>query len=76
MHGESVVPTELEQFSKKPWGLGFRFETGTLLRLGLLELQVLEAFCDQLLTGVNFSLIERACPTFKKSALEHKKATI
>jgi hypothetical protein len=73
MHGESIAPIELEHFSKKPWGLGFQFATGTPLRLGLFEIQVLENFCDQLLTGMNLALVERACPSVKKSALKRKR---
>jgi hypothetical protein len=73
MHGESTVPSELETSSKKPWGLGFHFEAGAPLRLELFELQVLENFTEHLLTGMNLSLIERACPSFKTSIASRGK---
>jgi hypothetical protein len=68
MHGENVVPSDLEVFCKKPHGLGFQFVTGQLLRLTILDLQLLEAFCDMLLTALNLSLAERARPSLKKEA--------
>jgi len=73
MHGESIVPTALEDFSKKPWALGFHFKAGAQLRLTLFELQVLETFSDQLLTGLNWSLVERACPSLRKAIPTLKK---
>jgi hypothetical protein len=57
IHGESHVPQELEDFCQKPHGLGFRFKTGGLLRLSILDLQLLELFCDSLLTAFNLSLM-------------------
>jgi len=73
IHGENTVPQELAEFCKKPYSLGFSFEAGKPLRLSLTHLQLLEAFSDQLLTALNFSLVERASPTLRKEAVKHFK---
>jgi hypothetical protein len=73
IHGENTVPQELEEFSLKPHGLGFKFKGGQLLRLSLFELHVLETFCDSLLTALNLSLMERARPELKQEAIKRFK---
>jgi hypothetical protein len=73
IHGESRVPQELESFCQKPHGLGFQFKAGGLLRLSILDLQLLELFCDTLLTAFNLSLMERARPELKTEAAKRAK---
>jgi hypothetical protein len=73
IHGESIVPPELEEFCATPYDLGFDFTSGELLRLTILDLQVLENFCDQLLTGINMALVERARPSVKKDVKQQLK---
>lgn len=68
IHGESKVPQELEDFCMKPYGLGFKFQTGGLLRLSIIDLQLLELFCDTLLTAFNLSLMEFARPELRAEA--------
>jgi len=69
MHGENVVPEDLETFCSKPHSLGFRFVAGELLRLTILDLQLLEEFCDALLRALNLSLVELARPTVRREAV-------
>lgn len=71
IHGENIVPQELADFCSKPYCLGLHFEAGKTLRLSLLELQVFEAFTDQLLTALNLSLVELAHPELRKEAEKH-----
>lgn len=71
IHGLTIVPDELTAFCAKPHSLGFRFEKGDPLRLELLDLQVLEAFCDQLLTALNLSLVELASPEVRDYVTQH-----
>lgn len=75
IHGESRVPQELEDFCQKPHGLGFRFKAGELLRLSIIDLQLLELFCDVLLTAFNLSLMERASPELRAQAANRFKKT-
>lgn len=70
IHGVTHVPDEIADFCRKPHSLGFRFTKGDPLRLDLLDLQVVEAFCDQLLTALNLSLVELAQPEIKKHVAE------
>jgi hypothetical protein len=69
IHGQNIVPPELEEFSTAPHGLGFKFKSGELLRLSLLDLELLEMFCNSLLTALNLSLMERARPALKEEAI-------
>jgi hypothetical protein len=71
IHGENKVPQQLADFCEKPNSLGFDFEAGTPLRLTITDLQFFELFCDQLLTGLNLSLAERARPTLKTESMKH-----
>jgi hypothetical protein len=73
IHGESRVPQELEDFCQKPHGLGFQFKTGGLLRLSIVDLQLLELFCDTLLTAFNLSLMELARPELRAEAAKRSK---
>jgi len=70
IHGENVVPEELAEFCEKPYNIGFHFVRGKFLRLNIFHLQALENFCDQLLTGINHSLAERARPSLRREAIE------
>lgn len=76
IHGESQVPQELEDFCQKPHGLGFRFKTGGLLRLSIIDLQLLELFCDSLLTAFNLSLMEFARPELRAEAVRRFKKAL
>jgi hypothetical protein len=58
IHGEQVVPDELEAFCAKPHSMSFKFKTGDPLRVDLFHLQAFELFSDQLLTGLNISATE------------------
>ena len=73
IHGESHVPQELEHFCQKPHGLGFQFKAGGLLRLTIIDLQLLELFCDTLLTAFNLSLMEFARPVLRAEAVKRSK---
>jgi hypothetical protein len=77
IHGENAVPKDLADFCKEPYSLGFTFDEGELLRLSLRELQLIETFCDSLLTALNISLMERAKPSLRDEAAKrfesHKK---
>jgi hypothetical protein len=75
IHGENRVPQELEDFSQKPHGLGFQFKAGELLRLSIVDLQILELFCDALLTAFNLSLMERARPELADAAKRFKSSS-
>lgn len=59
-HGASTVPTNLAEFSGKQYCLGFNFEEGHRLLVELYHLQAIQPFCEQLLSGLNLSLVERA----------------
>ena len=59
-HGMTTVTKELSEFSKKPHSMRFDFVEGKPLSIELRHLQSVEFFLDELLTALNFSLIERA----------------
>lgn len=58
-HGVSVVTPELAEACKKPNRMTFDFEEGKPLVVHLYHLQGVDLFCDQLLTALNFSLVEK-----------------
>lgn len=60
IHPNATVPKELGDFSASEWNLGYDFEEGTPLVVTLEHLQLTECFLDSLLTGLNFSLVERS----------------
>lgn len=59
-HGVDIVTPELAEFSKKPHSMSFDFIKGESLKVELRHLQSVECFLDQLLTALNFSLMERS----------------
>lgn len=59
-HGVETVTQELGNFSAGPYSLAFDFEEGKPLIIELRHLQSVECYLDQLLTGLNLSLLERA----------------
>jgi hypothetical protein len=64
----ALLVTEDARYSH--W-LGFDFTEGVPLRLQPIHLQVVEAFCDQLLTAINMSLVlvELAQPEIRELVL-------
>ncbi len=62
-HGIDTVTKELADFSKTPYSMLFDFIEGKPLIIELKHLQSVECFLDQLLTALNYSLIE--CAGFK-----------
>lgn len=60
VHGASVVSERLAELSNTPNSLTFDFVAGQPLDAKLHHLQSVECFCDQLLTAINLSLVERA----------------
>jgi len=68
VHGATEVPKELATFCAQPHALGFDFVEGQPLRLRLFDLQVVQLFCDQLLTALNLSLVELARPEVREQA--------
>lgn len=59
VHGSKTVPKELAEFSQKPYATTFDFEEGSPLVVTLLHLQGVQLFCEQLLTGLNLSMVEK-----------------
>lgn len=60
IHGAAVVSEKLGRLSKMPTSLTFDFIAGSTLDVKLHHLQSVECFCDQILTTINRSLIEKA----------------
>lgn len=58
-HGVSIVTPELADACKKPHRMTFDFEEGEPLVVHLYHLQGVDLFCDQLLTALNVSLVEK-----------------
>ena len=58
IHGESIVPENLAEACKKPHALLFDFKTGAPFEVRLDHLEGVEFFCDQLLTGINITMLE------------------
>ncbi|MBA4191488.1 MAG: hypothetical protein C0467_26210 [Planctomycetaceae bacterium] len=58
IHGASTVPANLAEACKKPHALLFDFELDAPLEITLYHLEGVELFCDQLLTGINLSMLE------------------
>lgn len=59
VHPNATVPKELSDFATSKFNLGFDFKEGEPLQATLKHLQCAECFLDQLLTGLNLSLVER-----------------
>lgn len=59
-HGVRTVPKELSDFSTKPHAMFFDFQEGMPLKIELPHLQSIETFTDQLLSALDFSLLEVA----------------
>jgi hypothetical protein len=59
VHGASVVSEELAAACAKPYRGTFDFQLGAPLVIQLYHLQGVEFFCEQLLTAINMSLVER-----------------
>lgn len=60
VHGAATVSDKLAALSNTPTSATFDFVAGAQLDVKLHHLQSTECFCDQLLTAINMSLIERA----------------
>jgi hypothetical protein len=60
IHGAAVVSEKLGRLSNTPTSLTFDFREGVILDVNLHHLQSVECFCDQLLTAINLSLVEKA----------------
>jgi len=58
-HGETKIPKDLADLSKKPHGLGFNFNAGDEISLTIHHLMSIELFADQFLTALNLSLFEK-----------------
>jgi hypothetical protein len=58
-HGVTVVTAEIADACKKPHAMTFDFQEGKPLTIRLDHLQGIDYFCEQLLTALNFSLIEK-----------------
>lgn len=58
-HGVSIVTAELAAICKKPHAMTFDFEVGKPLTVYLYHLQGVDLFCEQLLTAINCSLVEK-----------------
>ncbi|GAT31508.1 hypothetical protein TSACC_156 [Terrimicrobium sacchariphilum] len=59
IHPNAKVPKELGDFSASKLNIGYDFKEGHPLQVTLQHLQCTECFLDQLLTGLNFSFVER-----------------
>ncbi|PZQ12328.1 MAG: hypothetical protein DI565_15970 [Ancylobacter novellus] len=59
-HGMATVSEKLARLSNMPTSLTFDFVAGATLEVSLHHLQSVELFCEQLLTAINLSLMERA----------------
>lgn len=59
IHPNATVPKELGDFSSSKFNAGYDFKTGAPLTVTLQHLQCTECFLDQLLSGINMSLVER-----------------
>lgn len=58
-HGVKTVSKELADFSKQPHSMLFDFKEDEELTIELIHLQSVECFCDQLLSALNLSLVEK-----------------
>lgn len=59
VHGATTVSEELADACKKPHAITFDFQKDALLAIRLYHLQGVDLFCEQLLTALNLSLVER-----------------
>jgi len=59
IHPNAKVPKELGDFAASKLNIGYDFKEGDPLQVTLKDLQCTECFLDQLLTGLNLSLVER-----------------
>lgn len=66
IHGATVAPDELAEFSTAEHRMGFDFKSGEPLKVSLNHLMNLDCFCDSLLTGLNISLYERVNGKLRK----------
>lgn len=66
VHGAAVVSDRLAALSNTQNSLTFDFEAGQPLDVRLHHLQSVECFCEQLLTAINLSLVERAIGPLRK----------
>jgi hypothetical protein len=67
VHGAAVVSDRLAALCNTQNSLTFDFEAGQPLDVRLHHLQSVECFCDQLLTAINLSLVERAIGPLPKN---------
>jgi hypothetical protein len=58
IHGATTVSAELADACARPHAMTFDFELGRPLEVKLIHLQGVDLFCEQLLDGVNWSLVE------------------
>lgn len=58
-HGAKTVSKELADFSKLPHSMLFDFKENEELQIELIHLQSVECFCNQLLSALNLSLVEK-----------------
>lgn len=58
MHGVAIVPPELATACKKPNAILFDLKEGEPLDINLRHLQGVDCFCEQLLSGINLSMLE------------------
>jgi len=78
IHPNATVPKELGDFAASKFNTGYDFKTGAPLEATLKHLQCTECFLDQLLTGINLSLVERTgakLPTEESGSKEKPAAT-
>jgi hypothetical protein len=68
VHGAATVSDRLAALSNTPTSMTFDFVAGQPLDVKLHHLQSIECFCDQLLTAVNMSLVERAIGPLRQAA--------
>lgn len=59
IHGVRTADAGLAKFCTKPYRLGFEFKEGDKLDIHLGHLQSVQVFCEQLLSALNLSLVER-----------------
>ncbi|TIV81765.1 MAG: hypothetical protein E5V66_23470 [Mesorhizobium sp.] len=68
VHGAATVSDRLAALSNTPTSMTFDFVAGEPLDVKLHHLQSIECFCDQLLTAINMSLMERAVGPLRQAA--------
>lgn len=67
VHGAATVSDRLATLSSTPTSMTFDFVAGDPLDVKLHHLQSIECFCDQLLTAINMSLVERAIGPMRRT---------